>query len=196
MTTTDPAAAPATTYSYTVTATSADDRRHGAIAGHGDGRHAGVGHHDRHRPGHAHRGQPGLQRRLRSSHGGHVRPTRRAAAITYGGNIPALPAGTTVRYYICATDNAGLTTTDPGPPCSRSATCTPTRCHAEPNIPTVLSIPGGTFTMGDEFNTVDPNHPSDEVPLHTVTVSGFDMGDSTSPPSSTAIISIRPCRRG
>ena len=40
----------------------------------------------------------------------------------------------------------------------------------------VLAIPGGTFTMGDEFNTVDPNHPSDETPLHTVTLSSFDIG--------------------
>ena len=45
------------------------------------------------------------------------------------------------------------------------------------NAPTVLSIPGGTFTMGDNFNTVDPNHPSDETPLHQVTVSSFDMGE-------------------
>ncbi|MCX5684958.1 MAG: SMP-30/gluconolactonase/LRE family protein, partial [Planctomycetota bacterium] len=32
----------------------------------------------------------------------------------YGGQIPAMAAGTTVSYYVTATDNAGLTTCDPG----------------------------------------------------------------------------------
>ena len=31
--------------------------------------------------------------------------------------------------------------------------------------------------MGDHFNTVDPNHPNDTVPLHRVgPLSGFDIG--------------------
>jgi len=37
------------------------------------------------------------------------------------------------------------------------------------------SIPGGTFEMGDHNNYVDPHHPSDEVPIHTVQVDAFQM---------------------
>ena len=40
---------------------------------------------------------------------------------------------------------------------------------------TFVRIPGGTFSMGDHFNFVDPDHPSDEVPLHNVTISPFYM---------------------
>jgi formylglycine-generating enzyme required for sulfatase activity len=36
-----------------------------------------------------------------------------------------------------------------------------------------VRIPGATYVMGDHFGFVDPVHPSDEVPLHTVTVSSF-----------------------
>ncbi|HPG83886.1 MAG TPA: DUF1566 domain-containing protein [bacterium] len=36
-------------------------------------------------------------------------------------------------------------------------------------------IPGGTFVMGDHFAFVDPSHPSDETPLHTVKVNAFAM---------------------
>jgi formylglycine-generating enzyme required for sulfatase activity len=36
-------------------------------------------------------------------------------------------------------------------------------------------IPGGTFEMGDHHGFVDPSHPSDERPLHTVRVSPFYM---------------------
>ena len=45
----------------------------------------------------------------------------------YTADIPAQSAGTTVRYYISATNSGSETTTDPGTPCSRSATCIPTR---------------------------------------------------------------------
>ncbi len=48
--------------------------------------------------------------------------------------------------------------------------------QASSNVPVVNAVPGGTFTMGDEFNTIDPNHPSDETPLHTVTLNSFDIG--------------------
>lgn len=34
-------------------------------------------------------------------------------------------------------------------------------------------IPGSTFDMGDHFGFVDPQHPSDEVPVHTVFVDSF-----------------------
>lgn len=34
-------------------------------------------------------------------------------------------------------------------------------------------LPGGTYSMGDHFGFVDPSHPSDELPLHDVTVNSF-----------------------
>jgi formylglycine-generating enzyme required for sulfatase activity len=37
-------------------------------------------------------------------------------------------------------------------------------------------IPGGSFEMGDHFGFVDPQHPSDEIPIHTVEVDSFYMG--------------------
>ncbi|MEI6224987.1 MAG: SUMF1/EgtB/PvdO family nonheme iron enzyme, partial [Deltaproteobacteria bacterium] len=36
-----------------------------------------------------------------------------------------------------------------------------------------VRVPGGSFQMGDQFNFVDPAHPTDELPLHTVTLSPF-----------------------
>ncbi len=42
------------------------------------------------------------------------------------------------------------------------------------NITDVL-IPGDTFSMGDHFGFVDPNHPSDELPIHSVKVDTFYM---------------------
>jgi formylglycine-generating enzyme required for sulfatase activity len=41
--------------------------------------------------------------------------------------------------------------------------------------PLFVRIPGGSYMMGDHFNFVDPDHPSDELPLHTVTISPFFM---------------------
>jgi len=34
-------------------------------------------------------------------------------------------------------------------------------------------LPGGEYEMGDHFGFVDPNHPSDELPLHQVKVNSF-----------------------
>jgi formylglycine-generating enzyme required for sulfatase activity len=36
-----------------------------------------------------------------------------------------------------------------------------------------VKLPGGEFEMGDHFGFVDPTHPSDELPIHTVTVNSF-----------------------
>ncbi len=44
-----------------------------------------------------------------------------------------------------------------------------------PFTPTFAHIPGGSFVMGDHFNFIDPDHPSDEIPLHNVTISPFYM---------------------
>ena len=34
-------------------------------------------------------------------------------------------------------------------------------------------VPNGTYDMGDHFGFVDPNHPSDETPIHSVKVDSF-----------------------
>ena len=36
-------------------------------------------------------------------------------------------------------------------------------------------IPKGDYVMGDHFGFVDPNHPSDETPIHTVSIDSFYM---------------------
>ncbi|MDD4554780.1 MAG: DUF1566 domain-containing protein [Bacteroidales bacterium] len=38
-----------------------------------------------------------------------------------------------------------------------------------------VSIPGGEYQMGDHFGFFDPNHPSDEIPIHLVRVDSFNM---------------------
>lgn len=44
------------------------------------------------------------------------------------------------------------------------------------NPPVLVSIPAGTFEMGDHFGFVDPMHPSDEIPLHMVRLDAFAIG--------------------
>ncbi|MCE1188672.1 MAG: DUF1566 domain-containing protein [Ignavibacteria bacterium] len=44
------------------------------------------------------------------------------------------------------------------------------------SLPEVQLIPGGVFVMGDHHGYVDPSHPSDELPLHTVHVDSFYIG--------------------
>ena len=39
----------------------------------------------------------------------------------------------------------------------------------------MMLIPAGEFEMGDHHNFVDPQHPSDEVPVHTVHIDAFYM---------------------
>lgn len=39
-------------------------------------------------------------------------------------------------------------------------------------------IPAGEYDMGDHFGYVDPNHPSDELPLHRVKVDSFYMAST------------------
>ena len=38
---------------------------------------------------------------------------------------------------------------------------------------TDVIIPSGSFDMGDHFGFVDPNHPSDETPIHSVELDSF-----------------------
>jgi len=40
---------------------------------------------------------------------------------------------------------------------------------------TEVQLSGGDFDMGDHFGFVDPNHPSDEMPIHKVKVNAFRM---------------------
>jgi formylglycine-generating enzyme required for sulfatase activity len=40
----------------------------------------------------------------------------------------------------------------------------------------MVSIPIGVFQMGDHYGFVDPQHPTDELPLHDVIVSAFWIG--------------------
>ncbi len=39
----------------------------------------------------------------------------------------------------------------------------------------LVQIPGGQFEMGDHYGFVDPQHPTDETPIHNVTISTFYM---------------------
>jgi formylglycine-generating enzyme required for sulfatase activity len=43
---------------------------------------------------------------------------------------------------------------------------------------TMISIPGGVFAMGDHYGYVDPSHPSDEIPIHNVSISNFKIGQT------------------
>jgi len=38
-----------------------------------------------------------------------------------------------------------------------------------------VHIPGGEYEMGDHFGFVDPHHPSDELPVHLVSVDSFNL---------------------
>ncbi len=44
------------------------------------------------------------------------------------------------------------------------------------DYPSLTLIKGGDFVMGDHHGYVDPQHPSDELPLHTVHVDSFYIG--------------------
>ncbi|MEI8165800.1 MAG: SUMF1/EgtB/PvdO family nonheme iron enzyme, partial [Chloroflexales bacterium] len=62
---------------------------------------------------------------------------------------------------------------------SAAATVSVTVTAAPPSVttftPVFVRIPGGSYMMGDHFGFVDPDHPSDEIPLHNVTISPFYM---------------------
>jgi formylglycine-generating enzyme required for sulfatase activity len=102
----------------------------------------------------------------------------------YSATIPAQLAGSTVSYIITALDQAGLGTVAPGtngfsytvaPPSPVSSTNT---FRAQ-----FVRIPGGSFVMGDHFGFVDPEHPNDELPLHSVYISPLYM--ATTPVTMT-----------
>ncbi len=45
-----------------------------------------------------------------------------------------------------------------------------------PQAPVLVQVTGGQFDMGDHQGYVDPDHPSDEVPIHTVKVNSLYVG--------------------
>jgi formylglycine-generating enzyme required for sulfatase activity len=47
---------------------------------------------------------------------------------------------------------------------------------AQEKAPGLVLLPAGTFEMGDHHGFVDPVHPSDEIPVHTVRLDAFYMG--------------------
>ena len=92
----------------------------------------------------------------------------------YGAQIPALPAGTTVKYYITATDSAGLTTTDPA-----HRAQLPVFLHGrlgEPEHSRGPRDPRRDVRHGRpvQHRRSEPSQRRD--PLHTVTLDGFDIG--------------------
>ncbi|HET8725088.1 MAG TPA: SUMF1/EgtB/PvdO family nonheme iron enzyme [Anaeromyxobacteraceae bacterium] len=56
---------------------------------------------------------------------------------------------------------------------TNATTRTVTVAAATSFSPRYVRVAGGSFVMGDQFDFVDPAHPSDELPLHTVTLSPF-----------------------
>ena len=44
------------------------------------------------------------------------------------------------------------------------------------NVPEIVLIPRGEFVMGDHFNYTDPDHPTDELPQHTVQIDTLYLG--------------------
>ncbi|MEI7899993.1 MAG: DUF1566 domain-containing protein [bacterium] len=90
----------------------------------------------------------------------------------YGAQIPAFPSGTAVSYYVLVSDATGRQTTDPaGAPAAGYSYTVSSIAPVTAFAPQFVRIPGGSYVMGDHFNYVDPGHPSDEIPLHTVTIS-------------------------
>jgi uncharacterized protein (TIGR03437 family) len=47
---------------------------------------------------------------------------------------------------------------------------------AQAQYPQFTLLPAGQFQMGDHYGFVDPEHPSDEVPVHTVWISSLVIG--------------------
>ena len=46
----------------------------------------------------------------------------------------------------------------------------------EPGV--FVRVPAGQFQMGDHFGFIDPDHPSDEIPVHDVSLDSFYMGST------------------
>lgn len=93
------------------------------------------------------------------------------------------------RAYRYSADHTAFQGRDmtPGEPITGSSgvTATPTRTGTPPptttprpalQLPAMVSVPGGEFEMGDHQGYVDPTHPSDELPIHTVRINPLYVG--------------------
>ncbi|MGB8829322.1 MAG: SUMF1/EgtB/PvdO family nonheme iron enzyme, partial [Dehalococcoidales bacterium] len=94
------------------------------------------------------------------------------AALSTGSlaTTSSLTARTTIINMTISTTTFLNTTTT-----AAAATAITTAAAANASESNMVQIPGGTFAMGDHYGYVDPQHPSDELPLHNVTVSAFLM---------------------
>jgi formylglycine-generating enzyme required for sulfatase activity len=101
-----------------------------------------------------------------SSFSGPAQPDKSATATTTAPAVPlpktaAVPGeGATQPSALSQPTLSGAKTTPAG-----SAT----------QFPGMVPIPAGEFEMGDHHSFVDPQHPSDEIPLHTVHIDAFYM---------------------
>jgi formylglycine-generating enzyme required for sulfatase activity len=95
---------------------------------------------------------------------------------TFGDGGASTVQNPTHVYTAAGTYSVGLTVSNAAGSNSASRTVT---CHGTPSVVAEVQIPGGSFAMGDHFGFVDPSHPSDELPIHTVRVSTFVMATAT-----------------
>ena len=111
-------------------------------------------------------------------------------ALTYSWTLRSQPAGSTATLSASTTAQPSFTPDVAGTYVaslivndsklsSAAATVSVTVTAAPPSVttftPVFVRIPGGSYMMGDHFGFVDPDHPSDEIPLHSVTISPFYM---------------------
>lgn len=97
---------------------------------------------------------------------GPAQPEKPATAATTAPAV-ALPKTAVAPGEGAAKPSAPSQTTPTG------AKTTPASAAAQ--FPSMVPIPAGEFEMGDHHSFVDPQHPSDEVPLHTVHIDAFYM---------------------
>jgi len=104
-------------------------------------------------------------------------PMRLGSNGVYTAQIPAQAAGLTVRYWLTATDGGGNSISAPAgaPGNMYSYTVVSGINPAVGFTAQYVRIPGGSYSMGDHFGFVDPEHPNDELPLHNVYISPLYM---------------------
>ena len=93
----------------------------------------------------------------------------------YTAQIPAQLPGTTVSYSITAVDTLGLNTIVGTGNSFSYVVQDAALVLAARFTPKYVRISGGSYVMGDHFNFYDPDHPSDEIPLHNVYISPLYM---------------------
>jgi formylglycine-generating enzyme required for sulfatase activity len=94
------------------------------------------------------------------------------------------PAGTIFPHISTVIPDSGIPDTQSGfPSAIPSPSMNPAMSSPQtvvavtvPASPIITLIPSGEFEMGDHISFVDPQHPSDEIPVHGVRLSQFYMG--------------------